>query len=105
MATLGFQTKYSGGFCYAACQDLFSWYNPSTTHCRKGCDYAIGRTEDPKLRDEARQMCKVYASTLYRTEYGALDELKDLRVHAEMFPTTPENVYRACLSGERRQIA
>lgn len=31
------------------------------------------------------------------------EKIEDLRVHSEMFPTKPENVYRACLAGIRRQ--
>ena len=31
-----------------------------------------------------------------------LDNLEDLRVHADMFPTKPENIYKACLCGIRR---
>ena len=31
-----------------------------------------------------------------------LEKIEDLRVHAEMFPTKPENVYKACLAGIRR---
>ena len=42
--------RYSGGFCYAACQDLFTFYNPSTLHCRKGCDFGTGRMNDTQLR-------------------------------------------------------
>ena len=37
------------------------------------------------------------------TRTGELDNIKDLRVYSEMFPTRPENIYRACLSGIRRQ--
>jgi len=37
------------------------------------------------------------------TEVGELESVKDLRVHSEMFPTIPENIYRACLAGVRRQ--
>ena len=34
---------------------------------------------------------------------GELEAIQDLRVHSEMFPTEPENIYRACLAGIRRQ--
>lgn len=37
------------------------------------------------------------------TEQGELENLKDLRVHAEMFPVQPTNIYKACLAGIRRQ--
>lgn len=36
------------------------------------------------------------------TYRGELENIKDLRVHAEMYPTSPENVYKACLAGIRR---
>ena len=42
--------RYGGGFCYAACQDLFVFYNPSTNHCRKGCDFGMGRVNDSEGR-------------------------------------------------------
>ena len=47
-------------------------------------------------------MCKRYTSEVIWTEKGQLDKIEDLRVHAEMFPTKPENVYRSCLAGIRR---
>lgn len=50
MVNLAKETKYKGGLCYAACQELFSFYNPSVLHCRKGCDFGEGRVNDPKLR-------------------------------------------------------
>lgn len=81
---------------------LFS-YNPSIQHCWRGCDYGTGRVNDEKLRDEAHRMCKRYATENYWTRTGELDNLQDLRVHSEMFPTNPANVYRACLAGVRRQ--
>jgi len=31
-----------------------------------------------------------------------IEKIEDLRVHSEMFPTKPENIYRACLAGIRR---
>jgi hypothetical protein len=36
-------------------------------------------------------------------EYKRIDNIPDLRVHADMFPTTPEKIYKACLVGVRRQ--
>ena len=104
MAYLAFDNKYKGGFCYAACQDVFNFYNPSTMHCRKGCDFGMGRVNDEELRIEAQKMCKRYTSDMYVTKEGTLEKIDDLRVHADMFPDTPENLYRACLVGVRRQV-
>ncbi len=81
---------------------LFS-YNPSIAICWKGCDYAVGRVNDPKGRDEAQRMCKRFTTESMFTRSDELDNIKDLRVFSEMFPTRPENIYRACLSGIRRQ--
>ena len=53
-------------------------------------------------------MCKRYTSEIMWTKKGDLghsiikDKIEDLRVHSEMFPTKPENIYRACLAGIRR---
>jgi hypothetical protein len=104
MATVAFENKYKGGFCYAACQDLFNFYNPSVWHCRKGCDFGMGRVNNDELRKEAQKMCKRYTTEMYVTNEGTLDNLYDLRVHADMFPSNPENLYRACLAGIRRQV-
>lgn len=82
--------------------DYFS-YNPSIQHCWKGCDYGTGRVNDPQGRDEATRMCKRYTTEAMWTRTGELEQLDDLRVHSEMFPTNPENIYRACLAGIRRQ--
>ena len=48
-------------------------------------------------------MCKKYSAEMYMVEKGELDKIKDLRVHAEMFPTDGKNVFKACLAGLRRQ--
>ena len=104
MTTLAWDTKYKGGFCYAACQELFNFFNPSVLHCRKGCDFGMGRVEDEKLRKEAQDMCKRYSAESYPVVEGTLDKLEDLRVHADMFPVDGPNVYRACLAGIRRQL-
>ena len=32
-----------------------------------------------------------------------IGDIKDLRVHADMFPTSPVKLYKACLAGTRRQ--
>ena len=51
----------------------------------------------------AQDMCKKYASEFYMVALGELDNIKDLRVHSEMYPTDAKNVYKACLAGLRRQ--
>ena len=48
-------------------------------------------------------MCKKYTAQWYITKRGELESLKDLRVHADMYPTDGKNIYRACLAGIRRQ--
>ena len=78
-------------------------YNPSTAICWKGCDYATGRVNHDAGREEAKKMCKRFTSESMATEIGELESINDLRVHSEMFPTVPENIYRACLAGIRRQ--
>ena len=103
MTTSAFENKYKGGFCYAACQDLFSFYNPSVSHCRKGCDFGMGRVDNEGERNTAIKMCKRYATEMYRTPDGDLEKIEDLRVHSDMFPDTPQNLYRVCLAGIRRQ--
>lgn len=80
MSNLAFDSKYKGGLCYAACQDLYSFYNPSVRHCRKGCDFAMGRINDPSGREEVVDMCKQYAAEHFFTEVGELDKIRDLRV-------------------------
>lgn len=72
MATGGHVIRYQGGTCYAMCQDVFSWYNPSIGVCWKGCDYAVGRVNDPKGHDEAERMCKRLTSELMWTRKGEL---------------------------------
>lgn len=64
-------------------------YNPSIAICWKGCDYAVGRVNDPKGRDEAERMCKRFTTESMFTRTGELDNIKDLRVFSEMFPTRP----------------
>lgn len=104
MTSVAFENKYKGGFCYAACQDLFSFFNPSVTHCRKGCDFGMGRVNDDEERITAQKMCKRYTTEMFVTLDHTLDKIDDLRVHSEMYPNTPENLYRACLAGVRRQV-
>jgi len=103
MANLAWSNKYQGGFCYAACGETFSWYNPAIYHCRKGCDFAVGRVNDPKGKSEASEMCKRWTAESIYTKRGELDGLEDLRVYADMFPTSPKKVFKACLAGLRRQ--
>ena len=78
-------------------------FNPSIAICWKGCDYAVGRVNDDKGRDEAARMCKRFTTESMFTRTGELDNIKDLRVFSDMYPVRPENIYRACLSGIRRQ--
>lgn len=57
-------------------------------------------------------MCKRYTAEAMWTKRGELgiihysdrdiDNIEDLRVHSDMFPETPTNIYRACLAGIRR---
>lgn len=57
-------------------------------------------------------MCKRYTSEIMWTNRGELgskitkikikDSIEDLRVHSDMFPENPQNIYRACLAGIRR---
>lgn len=72
MSNLAHDSKHKGGFCYAACQELFNFYNPSILHCRKGCDFAVGRVNVPEERPVANEMCKRYTSELYATDRGEL---------------------------------
>ena len=72
MATGGQIHRYTGGTCYAMCQDTFSWYNPSIHICWRGCDYAVGRVNDPKGREQADAMCKRLTSELMWTSKGEL---------------------------------
>ena len=78
-------------------------YNPSISSCWKGCDYGTGRVNDDVERVKAERMCKQYTTEAMYTRKGELDNIEDLRVHSEMFPTEPKNIYRACLAGIRRQ--
>jgi hypothetical protein len=78
-------------------------YNPSIAICWKGCDYGTGRVNSEKGRIEAQRMCKRFTTEAMAVEKGELEAVTDLRVHSEMFPTIPENIYRACLAGIRRQ--
>lgn len=45
-------------------------YNPSIAICWKGCDYAVGRVNDPKGRDEAERMCKRFTTESMFTRTG-----------------------------------
>lgn len=93
-----------GGMCYVACQEAFDWFNASQHWCRKGCDFAKGRVNNPILRKEAELMCKQIALESYSLQqWEDLDNIKDLRIHATMYPENATNLYKACLSGIRRQ--
>ena len=54
-------------------------------------------------RQEATEMCKRLTAESMYTDKGELEALTDLRVHAEMYPTSPDHIYKACLAGVRRQ--
>jgi hypothetical protein len=41
---------------------LLNSFNPSIAICWKGCDYATGRVNEEKGRDEARRMCKRFTT-------------------------------------------
>lgn len=93
-----------GGLCYVACQEAFVWWNASMHWCRKGCDFAKGRVNDPGLRKESENMCKMMAISMYEVQHWEnLDNLSDLRIHATMYPENATNLYKACLAGIRRQ--
>ena len=94
-----------GGLCYAACQEAYTPWNPSMHWCRKGCDFAKGRVNDVILREEAKNMCKQMATqSYYLQEWEDLDNIKDMRIHATMYPENATNLYKACVSGIRRQM-
>lgn len=94
-----------GSMCYVACQEAFEWYNASAHWCRKGCDYSKGRVNDPILRKESELMCKQVALLSYKLErWEDLDNIKDYRIHATMYPENATNLYKACLAGIRRQL-
>jgi hypothetical protein len=58
MSAIGiYNTRYDGGECYAACMETYTLYfillcsyNPSIAICWKGCDYAVGRVNNPDGR-------------------------------------------------------
>jgi hypothetical protein len=93
-----------GGICYAACQESFVWWNASMHWCRKGCDFAKGRVNDPLLRKEAVNMCKMMAVSEYQIQpWEDLDSIADMRIHSTMYPENATNLFKACVSGIRRQ--
>lgn len=95
----------NGGMCYVACQEAYEWYNASAHWCRKGCDFAKGRVNHSVMRKEAENMCKMIALEKYQLEHNEdLDNIKDYRIHAYMYPENATNLYKACLSGIRRQL-
>lgn len=94
-----------GGLCYGACQEVYVWWNASMHWCRKGCDFSKGRVNDPMMRKEADNMCKMMAIQSYELQrWEDLDKIKDMRVHANMYPENATNLYKACVSGIRRQL-
>ena len=77
---LGHINNDKGGMCYAACAEAFFYWNASMYHCRKGCDFAMGRMQDPIDRLEAENMCKMYTSkTIQMKEDENLDDF-DIKI-------------------------
>jgi hypothetical protein len=70
--------------------------------CWKGCDFAMGRVNNPELRVQAEGMCRRYIAESYKARPEDFN-ITDLRIHTEMYPTDVPNMYRACLAGIRRQ--
>lgn len=62
---LAYKKYDDGGMCYSACQEAFEWWNSSIFWCQKGCDYGKGRQQDPLLREQADNMCKMLAQKNY----------------------------------------
>ena len=63
----------------------------------------MGRQQDPVLRKEAEDMCRMMASSTYVVQdHEDLNNIKDLRIHATMYPNNASNLYRACIAGIRR---
>jgi len=101
---LAHRTYDKGGMCYAGCQEAYEWFNSSLFWCQKGCDFARGRMSDPLLRMEAENMCKMMAGSSYAlTENDNLEDVEDKRVHGTMYSVNATNMYKACVSGIRRQ--
>ena len=49
-------------------------------------------------------MCKMMAGSTYSFMEGEqLENVKDMRIHATMYPNNAANLYRACMAGVRRQ--
>lgn len=99
---MSYSSFEEGGICYLACEELFEFFNGSRHYCYRGCEFAVGRVNNPKERKVAEAMCKRLTADTIDTQFD-LDEIKDLRVHSFTFPTNPENIYKACLAGIRRQ--
>ena len=104
MSTIAHKSFDRGGMCYAGCQEAFEWFNSSVHWCQKGCDFGMGRQGDDYSRQEAKNMCKMMASSSYALQEDEdLDNLPDLRIHATMYSNNASNLYKACLAGVRRQ--
>ena len=59
---------------------------------------------DDLLRIEADNMCKMMATSNYSLgQTEDLNDIKDMRVHAVMYPNNATNLYKACAAGVRRQ--
>ena len=101
---LAHQTYDKGGMCYSACQEAFEWWNSSQFWCQKGCDFGMGRQSDPLLRQEAENMCKMMATSVYGLhDHENLDNVEDMRVHATTYANNATNLYKVCMAGVRRQ--
>ena len=79
-------------------------WNSSQFWCMKGCDFSLGKMSDEVKRIEATNMCKMMAQSSYQLQdHEDLDNIEDMRIHATMYPTNAENLYKACVAGIRRQ--
>ena len=55
----------------------------------------------PKDNPENDCMCLISSAN---DEWEDLDNIKDMRIHATMYPENATNLYKACVSGIRRQM-
>ena len=64
----------------------------------------MGRQQDPLMREQAGNMCKMLAASNYSLgDHEDLNHVEDLRIHATMYSNNATNLYKACLAGVRRQ--
>ena len=103
-SNLAYNNLNQGGMCYAACQEAYEYWNSSIYWCQKGCDFSMGRKEDPTEKKIADNMCKMLAANNYvLMDHEDLDNVEDMRIHATMYSNNATNLYKACVSGIRRQ--